>query len=59
VLLWRYTDLRKVITFDVCAHDDLDCHVRLRSDAAQGCQPRDLEVEIDLTGVKAATKCCK
>jgi hypothetical protein len=38
-LLWRYADLRKVITFDVCAHDDLDRHGLLCSDAAQGRQP--------------------
>jgi hypothetical protein len=38
-LLWRYADLRKVITFDVCARDDLDRHGRLCSDAAQGRQP--------------------
>jgi hypothetical protein len=38
-LLWRYADLRKVITFDVSACDDLDRHGRLHSGAAQGHQP--------------------
>jgi hypothetical protein len=31
VMLWRYADLTKVITFDVSACDDLDRHGRLRS----------------------------
>jgi hypothetical protein len=34
VLLWRYADLRKVITFDVSARDDLDSHDRLCGGAA-------------------------
>jgi hypothetical protein len=37
--LQRYTDLRKVITHDVSAHDDLSRHGRMRSDAAWGRQP--------------------
>jgi hypothetical protein len=59
VLLSLYADLKKVITPDVSARDDLDCHGRLRSGAAQGRQPWGLEVEIDLTGVKATTERCK
>jgi hypothetical protein len=39
VLLWRYADLRKVITSDVSARDDLDHHGRLRSGAVQGRPP--------------------
>jgi hypothetical protein len=39
VLLWRYTDLRKVITPDVGVRADLDQHGCLRSGAAQGRQP--------------------
>jgi hypothetical protein len=38
-LLWRYADLRKVITRDVSSRDDLDRHSRLRNGAAQGHQP--------------------
>jgi hypothetical protein len=33
-LLWCYADLRKVITPDVSARDDLGRHGRLRSDVA-------------------------
>jgi hypothetical protein len=36
VLLWNYANLRKVITPDVGARDDLGFHGRWRSDAAQG-----------------------
>jgi hypothetical protein len=39
VLLWRYADLRKVITPDVGVRADLDQHGRLRSGVAQGRQP--------------------
>jgi hypothetical protein len=28
VLLWRYADLKKVITFDMSVRDDLDRHSR-------------------------------
>jgi hypothetical protein len=59
VLLWRNADLRKVITFVISARDDLDCHGRLRSGVTHGRQPWGIEVEIDLTGVKAAAKHCK
>jgi hypothetical protein len=34
MLLWRYADLRKVITSDVGVHADLDQHVCLRSGTA-------------------------
>jgi hypothetical protein len=59
VLLWRYANLRKVITFDVSARDDLDRHGRLRSGAAQARQPWGVEVDIDRIGIEAATKCYK
>jgi hypothetical protein len=58
-LLWRYADLRKVITFDARAHDNLNRYGHLRSSVAQGHQPWGVEVEIDLIGVKAAAKHCK
>jgi hypothetical protein len=38
-LLRCYADLRKAITHDMSAHDDLGRHSRLRSDAAWGRQP--------------------
>jgi hypothetical protein len=38
-LLWRCADLKKVITFDVSARDDLNHHGLLRSSTAQGRQP--------------------
>jgi hypothetical protein len=59
VLLWQYANLRKVITFDMSARDDLDRHGRLLSGAAQAREPWGVEVDIDLIGVEAATKCCK
>jgi hypothetical protein len=34
VLLWRYADLRKVITVDMSVRDDLNRHGHLRSGAA-------------------------
>jgi hypothetical protein len=56
-LMWHCTELRKVTSStDVNARDDLNRHGRLRSGATQGCQPWGMEVEIDLTGVKAAAK---
>jgi hypothetical protein len=54
-LLWRCANLRKVITSDVSTRDDLDRHDRLRSGAARR-QPWGVEVEIDLTGVKATAE---
>jgi hypothetical protein len=39
VLLWRYADLRKVITSDVWVRVDPDQHGHLRSGAAHGSQP--------------------
>jgi hypothetical protein len=56
VLLWQYTDLEKVITSDIAVCVDLDRHGCLRSGAAQGCQPWDVEVEIDLVGYEASAK---
>jgi hypothetical protein len=56
---FRYADLRKVITFDASAHDDLDHHGRLHSGAVQGHQTWGVEVEIDQKGVKAAAERCK
>jgi hypothetical protein len=58
-LLWRYADLRKVVTFDVSARDDLDRYGRLRIGVVQGCQPWGVKVEIDPTCVEATAKHCK
>jgi hypothetical protein len=58
-LLWRYADLRKVVTFDVSARDDLDHYDRLRIGVVQGCRPWGVKVGIDLTGVEATAKRCK
>jgi hypothetical protein len=48
VLPWQCTDLKKAITSDVGVRADLDRHDHLCSGAAQGRQPWDVEVEIDL-----------
>jgi hypothetical protein len=45
MLLWLYADLKKVITSDMSARDDLDRHGCLRSGAAQGRRPWGVEVK--------------
>jgi hypothetical protein len=59
VLSRQYADLKKAITSHVGVRADLDLHGRLRSVAPQGCQPWDVEVEIDLVGYEASAKHCK
>jgi hypothetical protein len=59
VLPWQYADLKEAITSDVGVRADLDRHDHLCSGAAQGRQPWDGEVEIDLVSYKALAKRCK
>jgi hypothetical protein len=54
VLPRQYADLNTAIISNVGVRANLDRHSRLRSGTAQGHQPWDVEVEIDLAGYESS-----